>query len=29
VGSHTEVADRIAEYHDPGIDHFILSGRRR
>lgn len=27
VGSHTEVADRIAEYHDLGIDHFILSGQ--
>ncbi|GGN75883.1 alkanesulfonate monooxygenase [Actinoplanes lobatus] len=26
VGSHTEVADRIAEYHDLGIDEFILSG---
>jgi alkanesulfonate monooxygenase len=27
VGSHTEVADRIAEYHQLGIDHFILSGQ--
>ncbi|MEV8517316.1 LLM class flavin-dependent oxidoreductase [Dactylosporangium sp. NPDC051484] len=27
VGSHEEVADRIAEYHDLGIDHFILSGQ--
>uniref|UniRef100_UPI003434873C LLM class flavin-dependent oxidoreductase n=1 Tax=Dactylosporangium sp. NPDC051485 TaxID=3154846 RepID=UPI003434873C len=27
VGSHQEVADRIAEYHDLGIDHFILSGQ--
>ncbi|RBY93737.1 alkanesulfonate monooxygenase [Blastococcus sp. TF02-8] len=26
VGSHTEVADRIAEYHSLGIDEFILSG---
>jgi alkanesulfonate monooxygenase len=26
VGSHDEVADRIAEYHDLGIDEFILSG---
>jgi alkanesulfonate monooxygenase len=26
VGSHTEVADRIAEYHDLGIEHVILSG---
>ncbi len=26
VGSHAEVADRIAEYHDLGIDEFILSG---
>ena len=26
VGSHTEVADRIAEYHDLGFDEFILSG---
>ena len=26
VGSHTEVADRISEYHDLGIDEFILSG---
>jgi alkanesulfonate monooxygenase len=26
VGSHTEVADRIEEYHALGIDEFILSG---
>jgi alkanesulfonate monooxygenase len=26
VGSHTEVADRIAEYADIGIDEFIFSG---
>jgi alkanesulfonate monooxygenase len=26
VGSHQEVADRIAEYHDLGFDEFILSG---
>ncbi|MEE6262364.1 LLM class flavin-dependent oxidoreductase [Plantactinospora sonchi] len=26
VGSHTEVADRISEYHQLGIDEFILSG---
>ena len=26
VGSHAEVADRIAEYHELGIDEFILSG---
>jgi alkanesulfonate monooxygenase len=26
VGSHAEVADRIAEYHELGVDHFILSG---
>ncbi|YAL82751.1 LLM class flavin-dependent oxidoreductase [Dermacoccaceae bacterium W4C1] len=26
VGSYTEVADRIEEYHDLGLDHFILSG---
>lgn len=26
VGSHDEVADRIAEYHDLGLDEFILSG---
>jgi len=26
VGSHQEVADRIAEYHELGIDEFILSG---
>jgi alkanesulfonate monooxygenase len=26
VGSHDEVADRIAEYADLGLDHFILSG---
>jgi alkanesulfonate monooxygenase len=27
VGSHAEVADRIAEYHSIGLDHFILSGQ--
>jgi alkanesulfonate monooxygenase len=27
VGSHHEVADRIAEYHQLGFDHFILSGQ--
>jgi alkanesulfonate monooxygenase len=27
VGSHEEVAERIAEYHDLGIDHFIMSGQ--
>jgi alkanesulfonate monooxygenase len=27
VGSHGEVADRIAEYHALGIDEFILSGQ--
>jgi alkanesulfonate monooxygenase len=26
VGSHDEVAERIAEYHDIGFDEFILSG---
>ena len=26
MGSHAEVADRIAEYHALGIDEFILSG---
>jgi alkanesulfonate monooxygenase len=26
VGSHQEVAARIAEYHELGIDEFILSG---
>jgi alkanesulfonate monooxygenase len=26
VGSHEEVADRIAEYHELGIDEFIFSG---
>ncbi|MEV6278674.1 LLM class flavin-dependent oxidoreductase [Nocardia sp. NPDC051832] len=26
VGSHDEVADRILEYHDLGIDEFVLSG---
>ena len=26
VGSHEEVADRIAEYHALGFDEFILSG---
>jgi alkanesulfonate monooxygenase len=27
VGSHDEVAARIAEYHEAGFDHFILSGQ--
>lgn len=26
VGSHAEIADRIAEYHAIGIDEFVLSG---
>ncbi|MBS1888230.1 MAG: LLM class flavin-dependent oxidoreductase [Actinobacteria bacterium] len=26
VGSHEEVADRVAEYHDLGIEEFIFSG---
>jgi alkanesulfonate monooxygenase len=26
VGSHEEIADRIAEYHEAGIDEFIFSG---
>ena len=26
VGSHEQVAERIAEYHDLGIDEFVLSG---
>ncbi|WP_405009420.1 LLM class flavin-dependent oxidoreductase [Kitasatospora sp. NBC_01539] len=26
VGSHTEVADRIEEYHRLGVDEFVLSG---
>lgn len=26
VGSHEEIADRIAEYHELGIDEFIFSG---
>jgi alkanesulfonate monooxygenase len=26
VGSHTEVADRIREYHELGISEFVLSG---
>ena len=26
VGSHEQVADRMAEYHELGIDEFILSG---
>ena len=26
VGSHAEVAERIAEYHALGIDEFVLSG---
>ncbi len=27
VGSHTEVADLIEQYHDVGVDEFILSGQ--
>jgi alkanesulfonate monooxygenase len=27
VGSHDEVAERMAEYHALGIDHFIMSGQ--
>jgi alkanesulfonate monooxygenase len=27
VGSHQEVADRIEEFHDVGIDHLVLSGQ--
>ena len=27
VGSHEEIADRIADYHQLGFDHFILSGQ--
>lgn len=27
VGSHDEVADRLAEYHDLGVTHVILSGQ--
>ncbi|MET8250760.1 LLM class flavin-dependent oxidoreductase [Micromonospora sp. NPDC005197] len=27
VGSHEEVAERIAEYHAAGVDHLILSGQ--
>ena len=27
VGSHDEIADRIADYHQLGFDHFILSGQ--
>ena len=27
VGSHAEVAERIAEYHELGFDHVILSGQ--
>ena len=27
VGSHAEVAERIAEYHALGVEHFILSGQ--
>ncbi|MER7274967.1 LLM class flavin-dependent oxidoreductase [Dactylosporangium sp. NPDC000244] len=27
VGSHDEVADRLAEYHALGVDHIILSGQ--
>ena len=26
VGSYEEVADRVAEYHELGLDHFVLSG---
>jgi alkanesulfonate monooxygenase len=26
AGSHSDVADRIAEYHALGIDEFVLSG---
>lgn len=26
VGSHRDVADRIEEYHDLGVEHFVLSG---
>ncbi|MGW7311286.1 LLM class flavin-dependent oxidoreductase, partial [Streptomyces sp. NPDC054835] len=26
VGSHADVADRIEEYHDLGVEHFVLSG---
>jgi alkanesulfonate monooxygenase len=26
VGSHEEVCDRLAEYHELGIDEFVLSG---
>jgi alkanesulfonate monooxygenase len=26
VGSHEQVADRLQEYHDLGVDEFILSG---
>jgi alkanesulfonate monooxygenase len=26
VGSHEQIADRIADYHELGIDEFILSG---
>lgn len=29
VGSHAEVCDRIAEYHELGIDEFVLSGYPR
>ena len=27
VGSHEQVADRIAEYHALGVNHLILSGQ--
>jgi alkanesulfonate monooxygenase len=26
VGSHREVADRIAEYHALGVEEFVMSG---
>lgn len=27
MGSHDEVAERLAEYHEIGFDHVILSGQ--
>jgi alkanesulfonate monooxygenase len=27
VGSHEQVAELIAQYHEVGFDHFILSGQ--